>query len=212
MAKKTTTGDPRDRYIELDALRGIAILGVVMCHIDFSWTAFGAPLTTPLLGVEVENLLFFGTYGVNSFFLLSAYLLIWTEEKRVRSGIYSVRSYVLRRVLRLVRAYYPAIVVVIVLWPLNPPYPIDFSVIDVLMHMSFLHSFSPFTINSLDPTFWSLTPEVDFYCLLPVIVLKLLRVSWRLALFGVFALIYLAFHLYPYMMQIVPYSPRCRFM
>jgi peptidoglycan/LPS O-acetylase OafA/YrhL len=201
---KETMGDPRDHNVELDALRGIAILCVVMMHIAGAWTATGAPLTLPRLGIDVVNLLFFGSYGVTLFFLLSGYLLTWTEEKRARTRIYSVRSYVLRRVLRLVPAYYVGILIVIVLWPFNPPYPMDVTTTDVLMHASFLHAFNPDTINSLDPVWWSLTPEVVFYCLLPFIVLKLPRVSQRLALFGVFALISLALKLYPYMAQTIP--------
>ncbi len=79
---KKTIGDPPDHYVELDALRGIAILGVVMSHIAASWmNNVKAPLTIPLLSVDAVELLFFGTYGVNLFFLLSGYLLTWTEEK-----------------------------------------------------------------------------------------------------------------------------------
>ena len=204
MAKKTID-NPRDHYVELDSLRGIAILGAVMTHIAGFWTATGAPLAIPRLDVDVYNLItFWGSGGVSLFFLLSGYLLSWMEGKRARSGSYSVRSYVLRRVFRLVPAYYVAILVVVILWPLKPPYPIDFSAIDVLMHALFLQSFTPYTINSLDPAWWSLTPEIVFYCLLPFIVLKLTRVSQRLALFGVFAFIALAGRLYASMAQIIP--------
>jgi peptidoglycan/LPS O-acetylase OafA/YrhL len=199
LAKKTAMGDPRQHYVELDALRGIAILCVVMFHTAGYWTSTGVTLTTPRLGMDVVmNLLFFGTYGVSLFFLLSGYLLTWTEEKRARSGIYTLRSYTLRRTLRIVPAYYVAIAIVVVLWPLNA------SAIDVLMHASFLHSFTPQTNVSLDAVWWSLTPEVVFYCLLPLIILKLPRVSQRLALFGVFALISLALRLYAYETEIVP--------
>ena len=199
VAKKATMGDPRKHYVELDALRGIAILCVVMFHTSGYWTATGVTLTIPRFGMDVMmNLLFFGTYGVSLFFLLSGYLLTWTEEKRARSGSYTLRSYTLRRVLRIVPAYYVAIAIVVVLWPINV------SVIDVLMHASFLHSFTPQARNSIDGVWWSLTPEVVFYCLLPLIVLKLPRVSQRLALFGAFALISLALRLYAYVTEIVP--------
>jgi peptidoglycan/LPS O-acetylase OafA/YrhL len=197
------TSDPRNHYIELDALRGLGILTVVISHILTSWIHFvKAPLIIPWLGVDGEDIVntmyFFGSVGLSMFFLLSGYLLTWTEEKRARLGIYSVRSYFLRRVLRLVPAYYVAILIVIVLWP------IPVSAMDVLMHASFLHAFNPHTLSSLDPVWWSLTPEVVFYCLLPFIVLKFPRISQRLALFGVFALISLANRLYLYLMQIVP--------
>ena len=193
LPSKTTTTDPRGHNLELDALRGIAILGVVMFHITTGWwNVVQVPLTVPLLRVDAMEVLFYGFYGLPLFFLLSGYLLTWTEEKRARAAPYSVRSYVLRRVLRLAPAYYVAIIITVVLWPEKS------SAIDVLMHASFLHAFSPYTVNSLDPAWWSLTPEIVFYCLLPFIVLKLRRVSQRLALFGAFALISLATRLYTY--------------
>ncbi|MBD0269890.1 MAG: acyltransferase, partial [Cyanobacteria bacterium Co-bin8] len=79
------------------------------------------------------------------------------------------------------------------------------SAIDVLLHATFLHGLNPHTAVSLDPAWWSLTPEVVFYCLLPFIVLKLPRASQCLALFGVCALVALGPPLYAYMMQ--TYTP-----
>jgi peptidoglycan/LPS O-acetylase OafA/YrhL len=194
MAKKVTKGDPRNHNIELDALRGIAILGAVTAHSASGWFQFvQVPLTVPLLGIDVVNLLtFWGTGGLTLFFLLSGYLLTWTEEKRARSGIYSVRSFALRRVLRLVPAYYVAIVVAVVSWPH------DSNIDAVLMHMSFLHALHPLYVNTLEPAWWSLTPEILFYCLLPFIILKFRRLSSRITLFGVFALITLLYRLYLY--------------
>ena len=155
MAEKII-GDPRAHYVELDALRGIAILGVVMSHIAASWmNHVKSPLMVPLLGVDAVELFFFGTYGVTLFFLLSGYLLTWTEEKRARLGTYSVRSYALRRTLRLVPAYYVALLIVVVLGLYQA---IEVSAIDVLLHATFLHGLNPHTASSLDPAWWSLTP------------------------------------------------------
>lgn len=140
MAKKPVD-DPRGHYIELNALRGIAILGVVIVHSSNNWLNFvQVPLTVPLL--EFAD---FGGYGVTLFFLLSGYLLTWKEEKRKRSGIYSLRSYFLRRVCRLVPAYFVAIAVTVIFWS-N-----DNDVIAVLIHISFLHGFPPGYVDTLEP-------------------------------------------------------------
>jgi peptidoglycan/LPS O-acetylase OafA/YrhL len=169
--------------------RPTALQGALV-HVASSWLDFvRVPLVVPLLRVDATELLFFGSHGVTLFFLLSGYLLTWTEEKRARSGTYSVRSYFLRRALRLVPAYYAAILIAVVLWP-N-----DSDTRAVLLHVSFLHAFDPVYVNTLEFVWWSLTPEVIFYCLLPFIVLKLPRTSSRLALFGVFALITLIIRL-----------------
>ncbi len=99
-------------------MRGIAILGVVLFHLTSVWMAYvRVPLPIPLLGEDALKLFHSTGWGVSLFFLLSGYLLTWTEEKRARSGAYSVRSYALRRVLRLVPAYYFAILVAIAVWP-----------------------------------------------------------------------------------------------
>src|SRR5438270_3362717 len=158
--------DPRTHYLELDALRGIAILGVVICHISGTWTLYAkAPLLIPFLNVDATQFLNFGQWGVSLFFLLSGYLLAWTEQKRARNGTYSIRGYALRRVLRLVPAYYAVILLIILTSPRH------ISVSDILWHASFLHALNPHTAASIDPVFWSLTPEVIFYCLLPFIIL-----------------------------------------
>jgi len=87
-------------------------------------------------------------------------------------------------------AYYVAIVIVILVWPSRA------SLVDVLMHLSFLHTLNPHTTLTLDPIFWSLTPEVAFYCLLPIVILMLPRLPHRLALFGAFVLVAFATRLY----------------
>jgi peptidoglycan/LPS O-acetylase OafA/YrhL len=190
--EKIKTSDPRDHLVELDALRGIAILAVVLTHLTAPWMyGVQALLPIPLLGGNVLGLFLSTGWGVSLFFLLSGYLLTWTEEKRARRGAYSVRSYAVRRALRLVPAYYVAILVVVLTWTWQ-----DTSVMDVLMHMSFLHTLNPYTSITLDPAFWSLTPEVIFYLLLPFLILKLPRLSQRLTLFGVLFFVSLASQVY----------------
>lgn len=168
--------DVRDHLVELDALRGIAILGVVGGHLASQWYVNVGPLTVPGLGWDALDLLHF-MRGVPLFFLLSGYLLAWTEGNRARRGSYSLRSYALRRVLRIVPAYYVAILVVLLVWPSPTSLP------DLLSHLAFVHGFTPGFARTMSSAFWSLTPEVVFYCMLPFIVLKLPRLWHRLALF-----------------------------
>ena len=173
------TPDPRAHYAELDALRGIAISGVVMTHLATFWL-WGSRETMdlPLLDASLLDLLLMGYLGVPLFFLLSGYLLTWTEEKRARLGSYSTLSYVKRRALRLVPAYYAAIVLVVLVWPTSPP------IGDVALLFTFLHGFKPSFPMGLDPALWSLTPEIVFYAILPLLVLKFRGLWSRLAVFA----------------------------
>lgn len=157
----------------MDALRGIAILGVVMVHLSQFWFAgTRQEIKVPLLGIDLLDLFVMGYLGVPLFFLLSGYLLTRTEEYRARRGSYSLSAYVRRRVFRLVPAYYVAIAVVVLLWPTDP------ALFDVALLATFLHGFKPSFPIGLDPAVWSLTPEVVFYVLLPFLVLKV-RATWQ---------------------------------
>lgn len=199
-SEEVKTADPRAHSVTLDALRGLGILGVVVVHSTGTWVSgVQVPLTLPFLGGYVQDLLLSLGWGLALFFLLSGYLLTWTEENRARRGAYSLRSYVVRRALRMVPAYYVAIVVVFVTWPVVG---MDFGFTDLLWHATFLQTLNPYTASTLDPATWYLTSEVAFYCLLPLIVLKLKKLSQRLTLFGVLFLIAMATHLY-----IAMYSP-----
>lgn len=181
------TSDPRAHYVELDALRGIAIFGVVITHIASFW--FGRtrlPLDIPLLNVDLLDLFRYGSLGVMLFFLLSGYLLTWTEEKRARQGSYNVLSYAKRRAFRLVPAYYASIALIVLLWPTNPSFG------SVAIHLTFLHGFVPEYPTGLNAVVWSLTPEVVFYAILPFLVFKFRKLSQRLVILGILVAVSLA--------------------
>lgn len=175
--------EQRSHSMELDGLRGLAILGVVMTHLSGFWfSRTRLPLEVPLLQVDLLQLFQYGSLGVMLFFLLSGYLLTWTEEKRARRGSYRILSYAKRRALRLIPAYYVSMVVVVVLWPNTPSFDI------LAIHLMFLQGFVPeyLTVNSV---VWSLTPEVVFYLALPFLILKLHSTYQRLAILGVLLIV-----------------------
>jgi peptidoglycan/LPS O-acetylase OafA/YrhL len=170
------TADIRAHSVALDAIRGIAIFDVFMTHLAVFWArGTRQDLVFPILGITIQDVLVRGYLGVYLFFLLSGYLLTWTEEGRARRGSYSLLSYVKRRVFRLVPAYYVTIAVVVLLWPTSP------RLFDVALLMSFLHGFKPSFPVGLDPAFWSLTTEVVFYALLPLLIVKLKKFWQRAA-------------------------------
>jgi peptidoglycan/LPS O-acetylase OafA/YrhL len=130
--------DVRDHLVTLDALREIAIWAVVTHHMLSPWEGAVGTLKVPVLGWDVIDALYFMP-GVPLFYLLSGYLLSWTEGKRAERGTYSLRSYATRRVLRLVPAYYVAIAVVLLIWPK----PASFW--DVVSHLFFVQGLTPTT-------------------------------------------------------------------
>jgi peptidoglycan/LPS O-acetylase OafA/YrhL len=191
------TPDPRSHSVELDALRGIGILGIVATHAIARWdNAIGNPLSVPLSNISLLSFfsVLLGPFCLALFFLLSGYLLSGTEGRRASKGNYTLRSYALRRALRLVPAYYVGLAVSFLLWPRET------TLTDTLLHLSVLQSFWPGSPDTgFDPAYWYLTSEVVFYALLPILVLKIRGLYPRLALFGALLALCVMLDVYAYL-------------
>ncbi len=186
------TSDPRAHILQLDGMRGIGILCVVIAHVAGRWwqeTEYY--LYVPLIKIELLAYLGYAYLAIPLFFLLSGYLLTSTEENRRQRGTYSILNYAKRRALRIMPAYYTAIAVAVVLewlaWP-----RIDASFEAVTLHLTFLHGFHPQHANSMNGAWWSQTPEIVFYATLPLLVLTFRRFWQRLTIFVMLLLISLA--------------------
>lgn len=181
------TADRRTHFVALDAMRGIAILVVVLTHTSGYWfKTTRYPLDIPLLQVALSKVFSLAHLAVVLFFLLSGYLLAWTEEGRRDRGSYSILSYVRRRAFRLIPAYYTAIALILLLRPGNPTFS------TLASHLTFLQGFVPAYPGGVDAAFWTLTPEIVFYAALPLIVLKLRKVWHRAAILAVLVALSLA--------------------
>lgn len=140
----------------LEAWRGLAALLVMMSH------------AAPGLGLG-ESLWAGGFMGVDLFFVLSGfvfapYLLGHTPVLRA--------AFWIRRVFRI----WPAFALAVLLYALlslaqnDSPGP-------WLQTLFFLHLSDRETAFALNPAFWSLVPEVEFYALLPLIVILITQVA-----------------------------------
>lgn len=175
--KMHPTADHRAHFVELDAMRGIAILVVVATHtIGYWFKTTRYPLDIPLLQITLSKVFDLAHLAVVLFFLLSGYLLAWTEEGRRDRGSYSIMSYIRRRAFRLIPAYYTAIALILLLRPGTP------TLGTLVSHLTFLQGFVPAYPVGVDAAFWTLTPEIVFYASLPLIVLKLRKVWHRAAI------------------------------
>ena len=166
---------------QLDALRGIAIIGVVLCH------ALGA---FPVIGLQLGGwywdwspLQLIGSWGVPLFFLLSGYLLTRTEMNRYARGSYSVGGYLRRRALRLLPAYWASLLIYLALdaW-LRSYAPLHGWASDLPYLLTMTHALAG-TGEDINGAYWSLTPEVGFYLFLPFIIIGVRSIGGRILLY-----------------------------
>ena len=166
----------------LEGLRGYAALLMVVYH---AWVLTGGPL----LGGG-GAVLSGGFLAIDLFFVLSAFVLTLPAARTGSFG--SWRDYALRRAARIVPAYYAALAIALVLFhPLagpaadrRPP-----TADAVLAHLSFLQvearllpSYDGALGFRVDPPLWTMSVEVAFYAVLPLVILGFLRrpVLWLL--------------------------------
>src|SRR5215217_7281479 len=162
-----------DRLSALDGLRGLAALLVVVYH---SWVASSFAAVG---GGAVRDVISAGFLAVNFFFVLSGFVLFLPAARG--AGSLGARSaYAVRRIARIVPAYWLALLLALVLFPLLAPAGRTFasavSPESVFAHFTFTElelRFVPgyegplgFVVNQ---PVWTLAVEMAFYALLPFI-------------------------------------------
>jgi peptidoglycan/LPS O-acetylase OafA/YrhL len=160
----------KDRLGEIDGLRAVAITLVLLFH--YTKEFFPA-----------HTLLSFGWSGVNLFFVISGFVLYLTVQKNyASSGTVRYLPYLRNRLLRIVPAYYVSVLTMLVLFGGNK---ILTAVLP--MHLSFMHIFNYDIAMSVQPLYWTLAVEVQFYLFL-ILAARLFTgkngTKWILSLIG----------------------------
>jgi peptidoglycan/LPS O-acetylase OafA/YrhL len=164
------------RVAELDALRGVAILMVLVYHTEF---ALGfAPTTTNRMAL-----------GVDLFFVLSGFLITEILLRRTQSGGFLLRFYA-RRALRIWPAYY---LLVLFVWLFGAPlFGAPLCGRTLVHYLTFTQNV-PFAPSQLafHPALrstWSLAVEEQFYLLWPPLTVWLRRRALAIPLAGIMLL------------------------
>jgi peptidoglycan/LPS O-acetylase OafA/YrhL len=175
-----------NRFLFIDAVRGWAILGVLTIHAS----AFGNNDNHPWwLSALVSQ----GRYGVQLFFLASAFTLFLSAKRRSIEERFPIRNFFTRRFFRIAPLYYLAIPIYI--WSLGPGprYWLGntpgISTGNVISNFLFVHGVNPYWINSLVPGGWSITVEMSFYALCPLLFRYINNLSRALFFLGVSVLV-----------------------
>ncbi|MFM0647653.1 acyltransferase [Paraburkholderia bryophila] len=157
-ARPTTRG----RAIELDFVRGIAIIAVMGFHFHAVQTG------NYLIQVIEYPLKNFGREGVNLFFTLSGFLVGGLLLRQyAETGHVDARRFIVRRIFRIWPAYY----VLIAFHVLAGRHPWNTFLVQNLTHLQ------NYLGTSITQT-WSLAVEEHFYLVLPALLLLFAR--WKL--------------------------------
>ncbi|MEX2476334.1 acyltransferase family protein [Marinobacter sp.] len=144
------------RLSALDALRGIAALGVVLFHYLPYYDKLYGHSFTPWSGLD------FGRYGVHLFFILSGFVIYMTLERTRTPGWFA-----LARAFRLLPALWAGIALTFLAVHLLGPDDRAVGIGAALLNTTLLHEYLEFP--HVDGAYWSLVVEATFYCWIAIL-------------------------------------------
>ena len=156
----------RARYLELDGLRGLAAVAVMLFHYElYVGHHWGASIWSPLA---------YGSLGVQLFFMISGFVILMTARR-----VASVGAFALSRFARLYPAYWTACVLIFALRWLDDPASAP-RVADALLNVPMIEIAG---VPRLDNVFWTLQQEMWFYLAIAALIVgrRLQFAVWLLA-------------------------------
>ncbi|MGW4463224.1 acyltransferase family protein [Micromonospora sp. NPDC004704] len=146
------------RLYEVDLLRIIAALAVVVFHYTFSaWMQGLSPVTFPVLG-EVTR---YGYLGVDLFFVISGFVVLSSAWNR------TPREFVVSRIVRLYPAFWVAVTLTAVVSVVSGRFPVG--PVQYLANLSMLNP--AVNVGNIDVVYWTLWAELRFYLIVFVLAL-----------------------------------------
>jgi peptidoglycan/LPS O-acetylase OafA/YrhL len=140
-----------ERFGDLDSLRGIAAVSVMIFH-------YSTFLRTRIPSFPVLGL---GLSSVAGFFMISGFVISMTAEKHTFWG------FVRNRAVRIFPTFWLCLALTLVLVPLLGV-PAYFSAHQIAFNASMLPSF--FFVKSIDDVYWTLEVELSFYCAIAILI------------------------------------------
>ncbi len=152
----------------LDGVRGVAVLMVIIFHIN---RVTGDNLWDPKTNPLASSVSTAGGTGVTLFFVLSGFLLFMPFAKALlfKTDWPLLRVYYLRRMLRIIPTYYVSLFLIILFQ--YPEYLHRDHFKNLLLFLTFFMDSTRATFRQINGPYWTLATEWQFYMLLPFIAL-----------------------------------------
>lgn len=149
-----------NRFQELDSLRGIAALSVVLFHFTFGYD-------NGLKALSDDKFYFrYGSLGVSLFFMISGFVIFMTLQNTKNTS-----DFIVSRFSRLYPAYWACIIVTVILTTaLSVPFQQNmFNLGQILVNFSMFQYW--FKIKDVDGAYWTLAIELTFYGMMYIVFL-----------------------------------------
>lgn len=146
-------GVSSQRFTELDALRGLAALGVVIFHYTSIYSGEYRPDPPALFEFP------WGNYGVHLFFMISGFVIFMTLEKTKHP-----MDFIVSRFSRLYPAYWAAVIVTYVIVKFSSFSQLKVPAKHAVFNLSMVQDW--FHLLRVDGVYWTLTIELSFYVLM----------------------------------------------
>ncbi|MCK8786712.1 acyltransferase [Roseomonas sp. NAR14] len=142
------------RIAELDALRGIAALGVLLYHFT---SIYGRWIGEPYARIPEFRA---GYFGVELFFVISGFVIVASARRAA-----SLREFAWSRAARLLPAYWVAVLGTSAVLRLDPLHTLEApTAAEILVNLTMLQDF--LAVRRVDAVYWTLAQELAFYALL----------------------------------------------
>lgn len=160
---------------ELDALRFVAFFLVYSCH-SLNFSTSSSPIGKFLCSIAIG-----GAFGVDLFFILSAYLIteLFRREK-VITGTIDITAFYARRILRIWPLYFSFIAIWFLAQKVTPTSFPTYALVAFLLLVGNWYRVATEahpTLNSPVGILWSVSVEEQFYLIWPLVV-RFAKESW----------------------------------
>jgi peptidoglycan/LPS O-acetylase OafA/YrhL len=160
------------RLARVESVRALAALAVLVGHL---WVTAHPLEASWIYGNFWRRMVYGGTLGVWVFFALTGYLLFWPFVRRDfgAGGRIDLRAYARNRALRILPLYWFAIVLLLLIAVPHPTWTLWWR------HLLLVQDFWRNSLAKVDGPLWSISVELQFYALLPLLAWLLARLARR---------------------------------